>query len=614
MLMEAKVLEDTVSRNMSNKLGCSLELIKKDALLRLVDIERKEDGTWYKIENGGWVTSRDVRVIRDIEFMFTARSLGLMDLQLFGFSLGGATSFMTDNSISRSSRSIPLPICDGGGIANSSSTIFGGKSANGGKMSDPTTGQVASAFGLKLNMGGIFGSAVNKTSLYSILSGNLDDLLGNMMDSVFNSIFSRLKFVVGFDIASLLGDSLGLFGSINGMNVDGYDGLLDPYGGGGDGGTNDTIEPYNKWASVMDEYFKYLGCNGATVTRTFDDLTWEQEASFATPYFDPKPVDSEVQFNKSLFDADYSEFEEGYEAIKDSLNLKIDRLDWFVNFNRYRITHPDYHLTNSRSYVFMTRPDLNIMDSSGSGLNPDFQRSSDAAFYYSAAEKHPNICLSLSRAFAGTHDFIPLISNTARSLDIQDESIKTSEHGETLTGWKLVYARHNIDSKTAGTFSMNYIDDNMLSIYYMHAIWVRYMSDVSRGIIDPKIDYVRNFILDYAASVYYFLTEQSGENIIFWSKYYGIFPTVAPSSPFSFNEGTIIKAPELSIQYAYAFKDDMNPLALAEFNNNSPTDFSYVPIYNEETFKCNGSIVGPPFIDTEDSGVTYKLRFRSKEN
>ena len=627
MLMEGTILRDTVSRNLSNKLGYELDSYKEGEKIQINDMVHQPDGTWYYINASGWINGRDINIDRDIEFLFKANSMGLMDLQLFAFGgLGsnlmsvipnGGGDFVSSGKSSSVLGSIFSRSTGGGcfGTGGSSKSLPAGVFGDGGCFGQPsnskntknvTIGGLLGGFGMNIG-GGIFGSALGGLSLNSLSDGSfLESLLGSIMDSMFDAIFSRLNYVVGFDISSLLSALFAPFDASSFMNgVDGYSGLLDEYAKG---------HEYRYIDYLADMYFKYLGCDGEMITRTFENLSWEQDAYYTTPTLEPHQIDSEVSFNQDMFNADYSEFDEAVDSTRQALNLTIERLDWFVNFNRYRITHPDYHLTNSRAYIFMTRPDLNIFDETDSAMNESIKNTGDAAFFYEAVLRHSNIAMSLTTSFSGAHDFIPLVSNTARSLDVQDMSIKTLEHGETLTGWKLVYGRHDIDSLTAGTFSMNYIDDNMLSVSYMHLIWLTYINGVARGLYSPKQDYVRNGILDYASSLYYFLTDATGENIIFWTKYYGVFPTNYPSSAFSFNEGSPVHVPEIQIQYSYAFKKDMDPLELAEFNRNSPQNFSYVPVYNEDTFRCNRTISGPPFIDTEDGGITYKLRFREADS
>ena len=604
MLLEVQTLRKVGVRNMANKLGVITEIIEPEQVIQVNDTLRQPDGIWYYYKDG-WIEGADVKVIRDIEFLFKARSLGF-DLQLFGFGLPSFTKVL-NNSTQRSSRSAPI-------FGGAGTPIFGGSGTVGmGGMGDynPTGSGMnpltINQLGIKTG-GGLFGKTLGGMGIDSLFDGSfIDNLFGNMLDELLGSIFNKLAYVVGFDVMSILGSLFGIFDGLDFSSL--YSNLLDKYGYNM---YDDNSVERDWWEDVVDEYFKYRGCNGEMITRTFDNLSWVQDAYYSTPSLESEPVQSEVEFHRNLYNADYSELSESIEKTKESLNLKIDRMDWFINFNRYRLTHPDYHLTNTRAYVFMTRPDLNILDGMTGAMNPSIKDTNKAAFFYNNILKHGNICRSLSRSFAGNHDFIPLVCNTARSLDLSDESIKTLEHGETLTGWKTVYARHNIESRTAGTFNMSFIDDNQLSIFKLHHIWHEYMNSVSRGLFSPKESYVRNIELDYAVSLYYFLTGEDGQRLLYWTKYIGVLPTSLPSSAFAFNEGNTVKTPDISFSYAYSCKDVCDPITLAEFNHNSRGSFNYSPVYNNKTTRCNPTIVGSPFIDTADGGVTYNLRFRAK--
>lgn len=85
MLMEGTILRDTVSRNLSNKLGYELDSYKEGEKIQINDMVHQPDGTWYYINASGWINGRDINIDRDIEFLFKANSMGLMDLQLFAF-------------------------------------------------------------------------------------------------------------------------------------------------------------------------------------------------------------------------------------------------------------------------------------------------------------------------------------------------------------------------------------------------------------------------------------------------------------------------------------------------------------------------------------------------
>lgn len=671
MIMEGVVIRDCVTRNTPSLLGASIKNLSSGTYIRITDAEQKPDGTWYRIGADGWLKARDVEIKRDIEFMIKAKKMKLLDMNI-----------VSDNSISIG-KTAGIALTMPGGCFGESERSVGGLGNYGGIPGNTTVGGIASSFGINLG-GGFLGKTLGNMTLDSLFDGSFfGSLLDSAIDAIFGSFFNRINAVVGFDVESLLGSFYGIFdaaGSLDdilaSLDNGGLEKIWESAGLLVPGSSNWLADVWNilaKGSSVVPmgntdflksfmasvHYFDYLGCaNGQVVAHPGIPTYWTdaQNLDFRTPllnHSDPENVDystgllnyaedegvdystpilesgkpdleSVVKFNSDLYENIYDDFKESIDKVKHNVNLNISRLDWFVNFNRYRTTHPDYHLTGSQGHVFMTRPALNIYDGSGSNINEAIKMTSDGAFFAEAIARHGTISRSLTKEFSGDHDFIPIIHNTARSIDIQDTSIDTQEYGETLTKWKVIYAKDVIKSVTSGTFSINYVDDNQLSISYLHLIWLYYMNGVSRGEYGPLEKYVKEGVLDYAASCYYILTDITGEDILFWSKYWGVFPTNYPSSAFSMKDSDMVKTPEVTIQYAYSFKRDMDPVILAEFNRNSLSgkNWEYIPIHSKEDIGPYNTIVGPPFIDryvegsTDDNpnpnagAVHYKLRFR----
>lgn len=285
----------------------------------------------------------------------------------------------------------------------------------------------------------------------------------------------------------------------------------------------------------------------------------------------------------------------------------------FDKFNRHKISFPETYLSKSFSHVFFTRPDLNIITAKGANNYVLHKQVDNDPLFYSIFKRNPRILESLTRTYTGKHDFQPFLSNVAESFELSDEFIKTVEHGETLTGYKVQYGKNNIESNTAGTFTISYSDDNNASAYLSHKAWMEYISKVSRGELSPKRDYILKKILDYACSVYYFLCGPDGETIIYWAKFFGVFPTNTPSSTLSWAKGSNVKVPQFNINYAYSWKEESIPLTLAEFNMNSHTDLIYKRIYEKDILATGRSLSGAPFVDTVTGGpnrYAFKLRFR----
>jgi hypothetical protein len=211
----------------------------------------------------------------------------------------------------------------------------------------------------------------------------------------------------------------------------------------------------------------------------------------------------------------------------------------------------------------------------------------------------------------GNHNMIPILSHCCTGLDISDELIETVEAHESYTGWKVIYGKSNIKSRTAGTINVAFTDDNMLSIYKILKIWIEYISAVYRGEASPFRVYADTHVLDYAISIYYFLCKENDEDILFWCKYTGCFPTAAPASNFSDTIDKQIARPSYTVPFSFAKKDDYNPIDIYEFNQLTKGDaYAYIPTYNEKTMHVHKSFVGAPFVDTLDGTQLFKLRFR----
>lgn len=444
------------------------------------------------------------------------------------------------------------------------------------------------------------GASINNISDGSFFKKQLKQNIAKQINSYLNTLLRKLDYVVGFNLSGILlnlagGFGVDVFASSNKWGIGAYDYWKDTFKYGQMGNMDLYIE----------KYFKYKGADYKMVTKHVNGRVWEQDAYYKTPTLTSSKVKEEVEIHRNLYNNLYNEFESSIDIVKDSLNLKMDRNDWFKNFNRYRLITPESVLANSKGYVFFTRPDLNI---SSEILSSDI-----GLLFFNMASQHSGIVQQLKKDLSGNHQFMPLLCNRCTGLDIQDENLEIADVNETLTGWKINYATNLIKSKTSGTVTTSFIEDEQLSIYLLFKLWCEYISNVSRGVISSKETYIKTKILDYAVSIYYFLTAEDGESIVFWSKWTGCIPTNIPSSNFSDSIDSPIRIPKYSITWQYAFKKDYDPYTLAEFNKLTGSGFSYVNMYNATTFRSSGTLCGAPFVDTQTGGKLFKLRFRQKD-
>ena len=283
-------------------------------------------------------------------------------------------------------------------------------------------------------------------------------------------------------------------------------------------------------------------------------------------------------------------------------------------YNRFKIPVTSDKLMRGFGHVFFVKPNCNIMGEDG-GLEGGLKN--NPIFTY-VNERSPRIIENLVLRYGrGYTDFSYALSNAVTNFPLSDEFIETDTYGNTWTGYKISYGRHNIDSKTAGEISLNFRDDRDLRIYQIHKLWIEYISGCYRGEIYPTNDTIIDKILDYAGAIYYILTAEDGETILFWSKYYGTFPITIPSEAFTWAEGNTVQNPELTITYRYSYKEDYNPVAISEFNMNTSlyqvvsNNIGYVPTYDSLLGTAGNTWVGAPYIEEvkEGDSILYKLRF-----
>lgn len=285
-----------------------------------------------------------------------------------------------------------------------------------------------------------------------------------------------------------------------------------------------------------------------------------------------------------------------------------------TKYNRFKLPVPDSQLQRTFAHVFFVKPQCNIMLDTSTGQSMSGQFADNADYMY-AASNSPFIIKELS---AGVNNqetqFSFILSNAAKSFSLSDEYINTDTYGTGYTGYKVSYGKHGVESRTAGDFSITFQDDRNLSIYRLLKLWVDYIEGVYTGKYYPTDTAIVNHLLDYVGAVYYILTAEDGETILFWSKYYGVYPSSIPSTQYSWSAGTLSSQISMDVKFNFSWKEDYNINAITEFNYNSnlgnfasSKEVQYIPVYNKEFGTAGKSWVGRPFIQTVyEGGSGYK--------
>ncbi len=297
----------------------------------------------------------------------------------------------------------------------------------------------------------------------------------------------------------------------------------------------------------------------------------------------------------------------------------------YFMYNRFKV--PDTNLAHNRSttHVFFSRPDLNILH--GMQVAQQCLNHTEAALVW---RRYPELFkLLVDAKRTGDHDnFNMLLSNQCTSFDIRDEDLNTVDAGKSWGEYSIPYG-DSYTGRTSGEFSCNFTETSDYSVINLIKLWITYIDNVGRGAWSPSYmlvnesginrSHVFTKTLDYAASAYVFKCGPHGEDVLYWTKYYGVYPINTGASALSWDaDSPIGNTPKLNIRFKYAWKKDMSPISLLEFNNLAKiTD---VPVsensFNVELGHSARPYVGTPFIEMylgSPSLVSGGVNFETKK-
>lgn len=331
-----------------------------------------------------------------------------------------------------------------------------------------------------------------------------------------------------------------------------------------------------------------------------EEVSWYEKSKFKYGKYDVvnnETIMTEIARLKYNMDISYSDKNDIYDNKSNGyfsdLQAKLHN-----SFNRNKTAYPDKELTKTFAYVFFTRPDLNILEPGVQAgdflLHSNVKADPKYAYLW---RNNPNCLKSLITKGNSHHKFLVLLSNEAKSFEVSDLVLKTTEHGETYNGNKIIYGKTDHEANAAGEISIRYVDTVNLDIFKMHVVWTDYINKVSRGIFSPKREYITNRILDYACSCYYFLCGPDGSTILYWQKLTGVFPVNTGENTFSWDSGTLLAKPEINIKYMYSMKTPMDIAHLQEFNSLTSNPGNKLKnVYSKLNVQSGSTLTHSPYI------------------
>ena len=317
-----------------------------------------------------------------------------------------------------------------------------------------------------------------------------------------------------------------------------------------------------------------------------------------------------------------------------------------INHAYNRFQHPVTDVEHRKAFrnLFFTRPECYIMcsDLPGThnkwGLSSQCERDDDIA---SSCSRMPHICKMLSPVYVtgtfGTNfkmdNFNYLLSNRVLGFAVPEETLSVADSvGRSVEGYTVTPGMQ-MESHQGGTFSVTFRDTKHLEVYEYFRLWMIYIAKRKRGIFEPpfaKYNYSNDFpvsfgnldnrdlayflhpydrALEYTASVFDVVTNEANDRVLYWCKYYGIYPTGLSISGLSSDlGGPMVNEVTVDVTFRYQYKLPCVNKTLVEFNFNAGIcdETGKITRGNELNSSC-GYIHNARFIKFDDQWSEHNI-------
>lgn len=216
-----------------------------------------------------------------------------------------------------------------------------------------------------------------------------------------------------------------------------------------------------------------------------------------------KPVDREVrgfgpnyenylgQFSAVSNQLDDTD-EEFYKELRSGGFFRPSDMKHHDKFYRHKRIDPYNYVDGAKEYVFITKPDLPLLDSGGKKLSdealsiPYFSDLSTSSGYMKAIFN--NLCYSYTGEYSDDSAFIRILTNRCNSnFDLPDMVIEEMQTATNLYGDQILYTKASGSTDNNIDFTLEFQDTKFLEIYHLFKAYHIYSRAKERGIIGPGI-------------------------------------------------------------------------------------------------------------------------------
>ncbi len=285
----------------------------------------------------------------------------------------------------------------------------------------------------------------------------------------------------------------------------------------------------------------------------------------------------------------------------DVMNISDSGGNIFTHTFRFGLSNPYGAISSAREFLFFTKPDLHIIKNVSISSNAVLNDGLGSYFWKDMLDNKKRIisCLqgSYNNYFAGSYTSDPfnhLLQNTVVSnLDVPGLNSNSIETSTNTFGVSISYRGSSEDSDDNPEFSLEFKDDRYLNVYTFFRAYEEYETLKKHGLIEPQANYRKNKIINDQFAIYKIIVDEDMETILYWGKYYGVYPVSLPRD--AFNSPNFQDGISFTINFKAAFYEDMRPEILYDFNaltrsmwNNKA--YHRIDIYNDIIGRIDGRL------------------------
>lgn len=316
-----------------------------------------------------------------------------------------------------------------------------------------------------------------------------------------------------------------------------------------------------------------------------------------------------------------------YKGIYHSHNLfQRDEINLYNKTYRFGLFNPYGSLTNTREFLFFTKPDLNIFDRNydGSLVQKTGVLTSSlegVPFWQDLAKNRKKTIEMLQLSYNGRDNFNHLLQNQVISnLDIPVLTAETIETPVNMYGVSFSYRGSSEASDDSFDFSLEFKDTKWLDTYYFFKAYEEYETLKHHGAVRPWKKYIENKIIHDQFSIYKFLVDEDMETIVYYAKFYGVMPKSLPRD--SFTTANFDNGLSYSVDFRAAFFEDMRPEIIYDFNDLSKDFYDSqkyrIDIHNDVLDRPDNRPATAAYIERVASNnsptkYVYKLRWKGSD-